>query len=54
MAAAGWRDVGEDLATAAGHEPGQGLGLSTDPGRGNSTTLTTVPDKTVPSANTMG
>ena len=30
MAAAGWRYVGEDLAAAAGHEPGEGLGLSTD------------------------
>jgi hypothetical protein len=33
VAAAGRRDVGEDLAAAAGHEPGEGLGLSADLGR---------------------
>jgi hypothetical protein len=33
VASAGRRDVGEDLAAAAGHEPGEGLGLSADLGR---------------------
>jgi hypothetical protein len=47
VAAAGRRDVGEDLAAAAGHEPGEGLGLSADPGRGVSATLTIVLDDSV-------
>ena len=45
MAAAGWRGVGEDLATAAGHERGDGLGLSGH--RGDSVTFMAVPDSTI-------
>ena len=47
MAAAARRDVGEDLAAAAGHEPGEGLGLSADPGRGASVTFTIVIDSSI-------
>ena len=44
MAAAGGRDVGEDLTTAPGHEPGEGLGLSADRSREDSVTFMTVLD----------
>jgi hypothetical protein len=40
--AAARRDVGEDLPAAAGHEPGEVLGLSTDLGRGDSGTFVIV------------
>ena len=43
MAAAGWRDVGEDLAAAPGHEPGESLGLSGDLGRRDSVMFMIVP-----------
>ncbi len=45
MAAARWRYVGEDLAAAAGHETGEGFGLSADLGRG--ATFMMVPDSSV-------
>ena len=53
MAAAARRDVGEDLAAAAGDEPGEDLGLSTDLGRADSATLTMLLDKSAPCFNTM-
>ncbi len=46
MAAAGWRNVGKDLAAAAGHEPDQGPGLSADPGE-ISVTFTTFMDRNI-------
>ena len=47
MAAAGRRDVGEDLAAAAGYEPGEGLGLDADHGREDSVTFTIVIDGSI-------
>jgi hypothetical protein len=47
VAAAGRRDVGEDLAAAPGHEPGEGLGLSTDLSREDSVTFMAVLDGSI-------
>ena len=41
------RDVGEDLAAAPGHEPGEGLGLSADLGREDSVTFMMVLDSSI-------
>jgi len=45
--AAARRDVGEDLAAAAGHEPGEGLGLSADLGRGATAMFMAVLDSSI-------
>ena len=42
MAPAARRDVGEDLAAAAGHKPGEGLGLNADLVRRDSTMFMAV------------
>ena len=44
VTAAGRRDVGEDLAAAAGHEPGESLGLGADLGR---VTFMMLPSSTI-------
>jgi hypothetical protein len=44
VTAAGRRNVGEDLAAAAGHEPSEGLGLNADPAREDSATFILVLD----------
>jgi hypothetical protein len=51
VAAAARRDVSEDMAAAAGHEPAERLGLSADLGREDSATLTMVPDGYAPVVN---
>jgi len=45
VAAAGRRDVGEDLAATPGHEIGQGLGLNADLGGEDSATFMMVLDR---------
>ena len=47
VAAAGGRNVGEDLAAAPGHEPGEGLGLGTDSVREVGVKLMVVLDSTI-------
>ena len=47
MAAAARRDVGEDVAAAAGHERGEGLGLNADLVRRDSTMFMVVLDSTI-------
>jgi hypothetical protein len=51
VAAAARRDVSEDMAAAAGHEPAERLGVSADLGREDSATLTMVPDGYAPVVN---
>jgi hypothetical protein len=47
VAATARRDVGEDLAAAAGYEPGEGIGLSADLGSGDSATFMMVTDSSI-------
>ena len=51
MAAAARRDVSEDLAAAADHEPAERLGLNADLGREDCATFMMVPDGYAPVVN---
>jgi hypothetical protein len=50
MTAARWRDVGEDLAAALGHQLAESLGLGADLVRGPGTTFITVTRHVHPSS----